>query len=138
MFIIGIDPHKGSHTAVAVDSSEAVLDTIHAKIRDATLAAVARSTWRPARTYLWCVPQSLMQRFAGHPGIGTADSDITTIVDTRAVLDVRWRAMRAHASQVVPFDAMTPDLRDAFLSADHLRRVDPPWTGGPLEHTWIP
>ena len=28
MFIIGIDPHKGSHTAVAVDRSEAVIDTI--------------------------------------------------------------------------------------------------------------
>ena len=25
MFIIGIDPHKGSHTAVAVDRSESVL-----------------------------------------------------------------------------------------------------------------
>jgi len=28
MFIIGIDPHKKSHTAVAVDCSEAVVDTI--------------------------------------------------------------------------------------------------------------
>jgi hypothetical protein len=28
MFIIGIDPHKGSHTAVAVDQSESVVDTI--------------------------------------------------------------------------------------------------------------
>lgn len=28
MFMIGIDPHKGSHTAVAVDRSEAVVDTI--------------------------------------------------------------------------------------------------------------
>jgi transposase len=28
MFMIGIDPHKGSHTAVAVDGSEAVIDTI--------------------------------------------------------------------------------------------------------------
>ena len=28
MFIIGIDPHKGSHTAVAVDRSETVVDTI--------------------------------------------------------------------------------------------------------------
>ena len=28
MFIIGIDPHKGSHTAVAVDQSESVIDTI--------------------------------------------------------------------------------------------------------------
>jgi hypothetical protein len=28
MFILGIDPHKGSHTAVAVDKSESVVDTI--------------------------------------------------------------------------------------------------------------
>jgi transposase len=28
MFMIGIGPHKGSHTAVAVDGSEAVIDTI--------------------------------------------------------------------------------------------------------------
>jgi len=28
MFIIGIDPHKGSHTAVAVDRSETVVVTI--------------------------------------------------------------------------------------------------------------
>ena len=28
MFMIGVDPHKGSHTAVVVDRNEAVLDTI--------------------------------------------------------------------------------------------------------------
>ena len=28
MFIIGIDPHKGSHTAVAVDRDKTVVDTI--------------------------------------------------------------------------------------------------------------
>ena len=28
MFMIGIDPHKGSHTAAAVDRNEAVIDTI--------------------------------------------------------------------------------------------------------------
>ena len=28
MFMIGIDPHKRSHTAVAVDRDEAVIDTI--------------------------------------------------------------------------------------------------------------
>ena len=28
MFTIGIDPHKGSHTAAAVDRAEAVIDTI--------------------------------------------------------------------------------------------------------------
>ena len=28
MFMIGIDPHKGSHTASAVDHTEAVIDTL--------------------------------------------------------------------------------------------------------------
>ena len=28
MFMIGIDPHKGSHTAAAVDHSETVIDTL--------------------------------------------------------------------------------------------------------------
>jgi transposase len=28
MFMIGVDPHKGSHTAVAVDRTEAVIDTV--------------------------------------------------------------------------------------------------------------
>ncbi len=28
MFMIGIDPHKGSHTAAAVDCSESVIDTL--------------------------------------------------------------------------------------------------------------
>ena len=28
MFMIGIDPHKGSHTAVAVDRNEMVIDTL--------------------------------------------------------------------------------------------------------------
>jgi transposase len=28
MFMIGIDPHKGSHTAAAVDRNETVIDTL--------------------------------------------------------------------------------------------------------------
>ena len=52
MFMIGIDPHKGSHTAVVVDRSEAVLDTIRVDAdrhqRDRLLAWAARfepRTW---------------------------------------------------------------------------------------------
>jgi transposase len=52
MFMIGIDPHKGSHTAVVVDRSEAVLDTIRVTAdrdqRDRLLAWAARfepRTW---------------------------------------------------------------------------------------------
>ena len=52
MFMIGIDPHKGSHTAVVVDRSEAVLDTIRVDAdrfqRERLLAWAARfepRTW---------------------------------------------------------------------------------------------
>lgn len=52
MFMIGIDPHKGSHTAVVVDRSEEVLDTIRVEAdghqRDLLLAWAARfspRTW---------------------------------------------------------------------------------------------
>lgn len=52
MFMIGIDPHKGSHTAVVVDRTEAVLDTIRVTAdrdqRDRLLAWAARfepRTW---------------------------------------------------------------------------------------------
>ena len=52
MFMIGIDPHKGSHTAVVVDRTEVVLDTIRVTAdrdqRDRLLAWAARfepRTW---------------------------------------------------------------------------------------------
>ena len=34
MFMIGIDPHKGSHTAAAVDHSETVIDTLRVMADD--------------------------------------------------------------------------------------------------------
>lgn len=121
---------------VTLDGSDGHRD--HAVVRDATLAALARTAWRPARTYLWCLPRSLLADFAGVPGLGTPDEDITTRVDVVPYTDLRWTAMRAHASQTPPYDAMSPDLAHAFLATDYLRRVDPPWSGGEVEHDWIP
>jgi N-acetyl-1-D-myo-inositol-2-amino-2-deoxy-alpha-D-glucopyranoside deacetylase len=108
----------------------------HVAVRDATLAALARTTWRPARTYLWCLPRSLLGRYTGNPDIGTPDESITTVVDTRDLLDLRWKAIRAHASQTPPFQRMDAATQRAFLTVDYLRRVDPPWSGGPLETDW--
>jgi N-acetyl-1-D-myo-inositol-2-amino-2-deoxy-alpha-D-glucopyranoside deacetylase len=59
--------------------------------------------------------------------------DITTILDTSDVLDVRHRASAQHRSQTPPFDSMSEDLRLAFLTTDHLIRFQPPWGGGPSE-----
>lgn len=121
---------------VTLDAGDGHRD--HAVIRDATLVAIERVTHRPSRTYLWCLPRSLLETFTGNPSLGTADDDITTEVDVSAHLDLRWRAIRAHRSQVPPFDAMAPELQAAFLATDHLRRIDPLWDGGAREHDWIP
>jgi N-acetyl-1-D-myo-inositol-2-amino-2-deoxy-alpha-D-glucopyranoside deacetylase len=54
----------------------------HAKIRDATLAAVAHTQHRPSQTYLWCLPRSLIAEFTNYATPGTPDHDITTVIDT--------------------------------------------------------
>ncbi|MBD8870524.1 PIG-L family deacetylase [Nocardioides donggukensis] len=121
---------------VTLDASDGHRD--HAAMRDATLAALDRAAHRPRRTYLFCLARSLMTEFTGDPTLGTPAEQITTLVDVSAHLDRRWQAIRTHASQVPPFDAMGPELQRGFLAVDRLRRVDPPWPGGPVETTWLP
>ena len=121
---------------VTLDASDGHRD--HAVVRDATLAAVARTSWRPGRVYLWCLPRSLLAEFTRVPTLGTPDDEVTTVVDVSAHLEQRWRAMRAHCSQVPPYDSMHPELAHAFLATDHLQRVSPPWTGGEVERDWVP
>lgn len=121
---------------VTLDGSDGHRD--HAIVRDATLAAVGRTAWRPARVYLWCLSRELFQLLGEQRWLGTPDDELTTIVDVRRYLDTRWRAMRAHTSQTPPYDQMPADLQDAFLAVDRLRRIIPPWPGRELESDWIP
>jgi len=121
---------------VTLDASDGHRD--HAVVRDATLAALEQVAHRPRRTYLFCLARSLMHEFTGVATLGTPDEDLTTLVDVADLLDLRWEAIRTHASQVPPFDAMGPELQHGFLAVDRLLRVDPPWTGGPTETTWLP
>ncbi|MDN4171434.1 PIG-L family deacetylase [Nocardioides sp. SOB77] len=125
---------------VTLDASDGHRD--HAAVRDAVLAALDTAAHRPAATYLSCLARSLMAAFTGaDPAtttLGTPDADITTYVDVADLLDLRWQAIRTHASQVPPFDAMDKELQHGFLAVDRLVRVDPPWAGGPAETTWIP
>lgn len=129
---------------VTLDGSDGHRDHIH--VRDATLIALDLAARRPARVYFHCLPQALMRRWveelearqpdAAHLGLGdlgTADDDITTVLDTSDLLDRREAAMRIHASQTPPFDVMPDDLRREFLTVDCLRRVVPPWSGGEFE-----
>jgi N-acetyl-1-D-myo-inositol-2-amino-2-deoxy-alpha-D-glucopyranoside deacetylase len=121
---------------VALDASDGHRD--HAVMRDATLRATEQARVRPARTYMWCIPRSLLAEFTGNPNLGTPDGEITTLIDTTEHLDRRWRAMRMHASQVPPYDAMSPELQHAFLTSDRLIRIHPAWEGGPLERELLP
>ena len=120
---------------VTLDASDGHRD--HAAMRDATLAALDLAAHRPGSTYLFCLARSLMTEFTGVESLGTPDAELTTVVDVADLLDLRWRAIRAHSSQVPPFDAMDEDLQHGFLAVDRLRRVDPPWPGGPTETSWL-
>lgn len=131
---------------VTLDGSDGHRD--HVRLRDATLAAVEAASWSPRRVYLHCLPRRLMRRWvdelsrhdpeAAHLGLGelgTPDDQITTLLDTSDLLDLRERAMAVHASQTPPYDVMPPDLRRDFLATDALRRVRPPWPDdAPREH----
>jgi len=110
----------------------------HVAMCKATLCALTMTSWRPARTYLWCIPRSLLSEYAGVAEIGTPDEAITTVVDTSRHLERRWAAMRAHATQRPPFDDMPADLQRRFLDADHFIRVDPRFVDETVESDWIP
>jgi LmbE family N-acetylglucosaminyl deacetylase len=129
---------------VTLDGSDGHRD--HAIIRDATIAACELSTWPVKRVYLSCLPRSLMVGWAAYltqanPGsnylalgmLGTPDEEITTVVDTSAVYDLRWQAIRAHASQTSPFEILPPQMQRDFLATDRLRRIRPRWTGPDIE-----
>lgn len=124
------------HVVVTLDGSDGHRDHVH--VREATLRAVPLSGWAVDRVYLHCLPRRLMQQWvaelqAREPGsdylqlgeLGTPDDDITTVIDSSALLDLREQAIRVHASQVSPYEVMGPELRRAFLGAEHLRRMHP-------------
>jgi LmbE family N-acetylglucosaminyl deacetylase len=119
---------------VTLDGSDGHRD--HAAIRDATLAAVGAATEPPVATYLWCLAQSSMQRWADHmrsvgsgaaytamAELGTPDQDITTVIDVSQHLERRWQAIRAHTSQASPYDELPPELQHEFLAVERLRLV---------------
>jgi LmbE family N-acetylglucosaminyl deacetylase/FAD/FMN-containing dehydrogenase/enamine deaminase RidA (YjgF/YER057c/UK114 family) len=120
---------------VTLDASDGHRD--HAAMRDAVIAGLDHATHRPAATYLSCLSRHLMRVFTGAE-LGTPDDEITHLVDVADLLDLRWQAIRTHASQVPPFDAMDKELQHGFLATDRLRRVDPPWPGGPAGRDWLP
>lgn len=105
----------------------------HQHVREA--AVLARSDRPHLRLVHVCLANSLMRRWAEEmraqrpdtaylqldiEHLGTPDAELIA-VDASAVLDIRERAISCHRSQASPFDGLSPELRRAFLSTDHLR-----------------
>lgn len=129
---------------VTLDASDGHRD--HAHIRDATLIAGSSAAWQADRVYLHCLPQQLMRKWVEalveqHPDsehlglgeLGTPEDQITTVIDSTQHLALREQAIALHRSQTSPYEVMPADLRREFLTAERLRRVEPAWTGGPIE-----
>jgi LmbE family N-acetylglucosaminyl deacetylase len=119
----------------------------HVRIGEATTVAAGRAA-PDASLYQWTVVRSLLRRWldalrrgrpdAGHlqlddTDLGRPDEDITTVLDSTAVLELRRRAIAVHASQRSPYEDMPADLVEVLLTRDRLVRVAPPWTGGRVE-----
>ncbi|WP_324273263.1 PIG-L family deacetylase [Blastococcus brunescens] len=130
-----VDPE----VVLVLDGSDGHRD--HVLIRAAARQAVAAHRRADGRPLLveHCLPNGLLRRWlaemqAVRPDtayhaldpatLGRDDADITDVLDTSAVLDRREAAIAEHRSQVSPFDGLSPELRRAFLTADHLARVE--------------
>lgn len=119
---------------VALDGCDGHRDHVH--LREAVVAA-ARDLG--CRLYLATIPNSLMRGWVeerhsngacnsdhelGPDRIGCPDAHVTHSVDACEHLELRLRAIAAHASQRSPFDGLSPALREAFLCTDHLIEID--------------
>lgn len=117
---------------VTLDGSDGHRD--HTRMRDVAVA-VARERGIPV--WLHCLPRRLMRRWAEQLAgrdpdspylalaeLGTADELITERVDTTSYYERRLEAIAMHRSQVSPYEALPEELRRAFLTTEHLRRVD--------------
>jgi len=117
--IIGIDPHKASHTAVAIDNTECVLDELRVRARSSQTDRLR--SW-PAQfpDRVWAIES------ARGPGYLLAQQLVAageTVVDVPAVLSTRTRllgsgtaqnTMRVYQLRTTP----PPPTRSVVRSAD--------------------
>jgi len=118
--MIGIDPHKATHTAVAVDNDEAVLDEV--KVRASKVQVQRLTAWAERfEERRWAVES------AGGLGYLVAQQLVAageSVVDVPAVLASRVRVLGSGRSQKNdPNDARAVAV--AALRSDRMRRVVP-------------
>jgi LmbE family N-acetylglucosaminyl deacetylase len=120
---------------VTLDGCDGHRDHIH--LRDAVGAATEQ---RQCRVLHSTIPNRIMRMWlaekiaAGETNayqeldpaqFGRPDAEVSAQIDVSDLLDVRLRAIAAHASQHSPFEGLSTPLRDAFLCTDHLVEASP-------------
>jgi N-acetyl-1-D-myo-inositol-2-amino-2-deoxy-alpha-D-glucopyranoside deacetylase len=121
---------------LVLDGSDAHRDHLHmgAAVREALGAADGAGPELVEQ----CLPNSLLRRWldemrAVRPDtayhaldpatLGRHDAEITDVVDSADVLSCREAAIAEHRSQTSPFQDLSPELRRAFLTTEHLAGV---------------
>ena len=120
---------------LVLDGSDGHRD--HIRSRDVACEA-ARRMDSDAEVWEHCIPNAVMRQWLAEmqsvkpdaayhaldpATLGRPDADIMMSIDTAHVLDQREAAIATHRSQPSPFDGLSPELRRAFLTADHLARL---------------
>lgn len=119
---------------LTLDGSDGHRDHVH--LRDALALAVRELDGRPRLVHS-SLANSLMRRWVAEragtdtvyleldlDSLGVPDAELT-VVDTSDVAAVREEAIACHRSQASPYDGLSPELRRAFLTVDHIREVRP-------------
>jgi len=130
-YLVEVQPN----VLLVLDGSDGHRD--HIRSRDVAYAA-ARRIGSDAEVWEHCIPNAVMRQWLTEmqsvkPGtayhaldpatLGRPDADIMLSIDTTHVLDRREAAIAAHRSQTSPFEGLSPELRRAFLTADHLAQL---------------
>jgi transposase len=118
MIMIGIDPHKGSHTAVAVDADEHVLAQL--KVRADRRQTERLLTWAaPFQTRTWAIEGAGLGYLLAQQLVAAGE----TVIDVPATLSARVRLLASgKASKTDPNDARSVAV--AGLRHAHLRVVE--------------
>ena len=117
---------------LALDGSDGHRDHVH--LREALTVALAELDERPRLVHS-SLANSLMRRWAEEQAgrdsvyleldldaLGRPDAELVAL-DTSSVLAVREAAIACHRSQASPYDGLSPELRRAFLTIDHIREL---------------
>jgi LmbE family N-acetylglucosaminyl deacetylase len=109
----------------------------HVVVRDAVVGAVQGT---PIRLYQTTIPNSYMRRWLDErlasgestvyhdidpSSFGRPDAEISIRLDVAHLLPTRVAAIALHRSQRSPFDDLSTELRELFLSTDHLVTLEP-------------